>query len=120
LPSHLITTEDKTINLSPKFTFAEGAALPIAFFTVHQCLNFIGNLKAGETIIIHTATGAVGLVAIQMAQSIGAKVIATAGRKSKRNYLKSQGVQNVFSSRNLDFEKGVLDATGGKGVNMVC
>jgi NADPH:quinone reductase-like Zn-dependent oxidoreductase len=79
----------------------------------------IGKLKAGETILIHTATGAVGLAAIQIAQSIGANVIATAGRKAKRTYLKSQGVDHVFSSQNLDFEKGVLEATGGKGVDMI-
>jgi phthiocerol/phenolphthiocerol synthesis type-I polyketide synthase C len=99
LPSHVIMHESSMVNLPSNMTFAEGATLPTVFITVYHCLVTVAKLKAGETILIHTASGGVGLCAVQIAQNIGAKIVATAGSKRKRAYLNFIGVKNVFNSR---------------------
>jgi phthiocerol/phenolphthiocerol synthesis type-I polyketide synthase C len=99
LPSHVVMNESSMVNLPLQMTFAEGATLPTVFITVYHCLISVAKLKAGETILIHTASGGVGLCAVQIAQDIGAKIVATAGSKRKRAYLNFIGVKNVFNSR---------------------
>ena len=73
----------------------------------------------GETVLIHSAAGGVGGAAIQLAQRAGATVIATAGTKEKRDYLRQLGVEHVFDSRSLDFYNQVMEVTGGRGVDIV-
>lgn len=97
----------------------EAAAIPIAFLTAHQALVGVAGLKAGERVLIHAATGGVGLAALQLARTLGAEVLATAGSDEKRAYLRSLGVRHVFDSRTLAFADGVMEATGGEGVDVV-
>jgi acyl transferase domain-containing protein/NADPH:quinone reductase-like Zn-dependent oxidoreductase/surfactin synthase thioesterase subunit/NAD(P)-dependent dehydrogenase (short-subunit alcohol dehydrogenase family)/acyl carrier protein len=77
------------------------------------------NLKRGDRVLIHSATGGVGLAAIQIAQMVGAEVYATAGNEEKRDYLRSLGVKFVSNSRSLEFFDDILEWTGGKGVDVV-
>ena len=61
--------------------------------------------------LIHSATGGVGLAAIQLAWEAGAEVFATAGTKEKREFLRSLGIRHVMDSRSLDFADEVLEST---------
>jgi 1-acyl-sn-glycerol-3-phosphate acyltransferase len=97
----------------------DAAALPCAFVTSVYALETIARLSAGERVLIHAATGGVGLAAIQVAQALGAEIFATAGNDEKRALLRELGVQHVFDSRSLDFADGVLAATDGEGVDVV-
>jgi phthiocerol/phenolphthiocerol synthesis type-I polyketide synthase C len=99
IPSHLVMHERHTVALPPEMTFAEGATLPTVFLTTFHCLVTVANLKAGETILIHTASGGVGLCAVQLAKKLGANIVATAGSRRKRNYLRAIGLKHVFHSR---------------------
>jgi myxalamid-type polyketide synthase MxaB len=69
--------------------------------------------------LIHAAAGGVGLAAIQIAQSVGATVFATAGSDVKRDFVRSLGVSHVYNSRGTDFAKQILDDTDGQGVDVV-
>ena len=60
-------------------------------------------MKAGDRVLIHAATGGVGLAALQIAQRAGAEIFATAGSPEKRQYLQSLGVEHIMNSRTLDF-----------------
>lgn len=95
------------------------APIYIPYITALRALKQIANLKKGETVLIHSATGAVGLAAIQYAQSVGAKIIATAGSEEKRAYLRSLGVLRCSDSRSLDFVQDVMTWTEGRGVDVV-
>jgi 1-acyl-sn-glycerol-3-phosphate acyltransferase len=95
------------------------AASPCAFVTAVYALERIAALQPGERVLIHAATGGVGLAALQVARAIGAEVLATAGSDEKRALLGELGVEHVFDSRSLDFADGVLAATGGDGVDVV-
>ncbi len=100
-------------------TFAEGASIPITFLTCEYALNKLAKLKAGERVLIHAATGGIGLAAIQVAQRIGAEVFATAGSDEKREYLRRLGIQHVMDSRSLDFSDEIASITEGEGVDVV-
>jgi acyl transferase domain-containing protein/surfactin synthase thioesterase subunit/NADPH:quinone reductase-like Zn-dependent oxidoreductase len=102
-----------------RLSAAAAAALPIASMTAWYALRQVASLQAGQRILIHSATGGTGLAAVQLAQAIGAEVLATAGSEAKRQRLHDLGVNHVFDSRTSDFERQALEATGGEGVDVV-
>ncbi|GLW63698.1 polyketide synthase [Actinomadura rubrobrunea] len=97
----------------------EAAATPIAFLTAVYGLEYLARLREGETVLIHSATGGVGLAALQVARRNGAEVYATAGTEEKRELLRSLGVRHVMDSRSLRFADEVRELTGGRGVDVV-
>jgi myxalamid-type polyketide synthase MxaB len=100
-------------------TFEEAATIPIAFLTAQYALTHLANLKRGERLLVHAASGGVGLAALQLARRAGAEVFATAGSPAKRSYLESLGVRYVYGSRTLDFAAQVREDTGGEGIDVV-
>ena len=100
-------------------TFEEAAAIPSVFMTAHHALIELARLEAGERILIHAATGGVGMAALQVAQRIGARIYATAGSEAKRRLLYSMGIRHVFDSRSLSFADKLMSATRGAGVDVV-
>lgn len=100
-------------------SFAQAGAVPVAFLTAWYALWHKGRLQPGETVLVHSASGGVGLAALEMARWSGATVLATAGTAEKRDLLRGLGVAHVFDSRSLDFVEGVREATGGRGVDLV-
>jgi NADPH:quinone reductase-like Zn-dependent oxidoreductase/acyl carrier protein len=100
-------------------SYAAAASIPSAFLTAHYALNEIGRLRRGETVLIHSATGGVGLAAIALARRAGANIVATAGTPEKRAHLLAMGIAHVLDSRSLAFADGVMQATGGRGVDVV-
>ncbi|MCC4314382.1 type I polyketide synthase [Streptomyces malaysiensis] len=95
------------------------AGLPIAFLTAWYALRHVGQVTAGERVLIHSATGGTGLAAIAVARLLGAEVLATAGSEEKRRFLRGMGISRVMDSRSLDFRDEVKEATGGEGVDVV-
>lgn len=90
--------------------------------TAHYSLLDIGRLQAGEIVLIHSAAGGVGQMAIQIALMQGARVLATCGSESKREILRRRyGIPDcdIFSSRDESFVKGVLGATNGRGADVI-
>jgi acyl transferase domain-containing protein/NADPH:quinone reductase-like Zn-dependent oxidoreductase/NAD(P)-dependent dehydrogenase (short-subunit alcohol dehydrogenase family)/acyl carrier protein len=102
-----------------RLTAAEASALPVAYVTALYALAELGHVRAGERVLIHSATGGVGLAAIQLCRHLGVDVLATAGTEAKRAYLRTLGVEHVFDSRTLAFADGVRACTGGRGVDVV-
>jgi NADPH:quinone reductase-like Zn-dependent oxidoreductase/NAD(P)-dependent dehydrogenase (short-subunit alcohol dehydrogenase family)/aryl carrier-like protein len=108
--------------LQGDMSFSDAAALPCILTTAWFSLIDTARLQKGETILIHSAAGGVGQMAIQIAQRVGARVLVTVGSPAKRQLLKDQyGIseEDMFSSRDDSFVKGVLAATNGKGVEVV-
>ena len=103
--------------LPPEISLLQGATIPVAFVTAELALRQL-SLRAGQRLLIHAASGGVGLAAVQLAQAAGAEVFATASRR-KQAYLRSLGVAHVFDSRSTSFAEGILAATGGQGVDAV-
>ncbi|WP_254390853.1 type I polyketide synthase [Streptomyces sp. AC550_RSS872] len=117
--SHTTTHQALVGPMPADMDFAQAATLPIAFLTVHHSLGHLARLAPGETLLVHGAAGGVGLAALRYARLRGAEVIATAGTEHKRNLLRLLGVRHVADSRSLHFAEEVLDATSGRGVDVV-
>jgi len=114
------TTYSPLVAKKPQhLTFEEATTIPIAFLTAHYALNFLARIEPGERVLIHAATGGVGLAAIQLAKRAGAEVFATAGSPEKRDFLKAIGVEHIMNSRTLAFADEVLARTNGRGVDVV-
>ncbi|MFG1248509.1 SDR family NAD(P)-dependent oxidoreductase [Xanthobacter flavus] len=97
----------------------DAATLPAAFMTAHYALVDIGRLLPEEQVLVHLATGGVGLAAIQVARNIGAGILASAGSDAKRDHLRALGITCVMNSRSLEFAEDVRAATSGRGVDVV-
>ncbi|GCE30404.1 polyketide synthase [Dictyobacter alpinus] len=102
-----------------QLNFAEAASTPLVFLTAYYSLCHVGRLTRGERILIHAASGGVGLAAVQIAQWIGAEIFATAGSPEKRQFLRELGIQHVLDSRSLSFVDEIFALTAGQGVDVV-
>lgn len=100
-------------------SFGEAAARPSVYATTWYALHRLCRLSRGERVLIHSATGGVGLAAISIAQYLGAEIFATAGTEAKRRYLRDLGIDHVFDSRSTEFADEIRDRTGGEGVDVV-
>lgn len=103
-------------------TFEAAATLPLAYATAYYSLIELGRLSEGETVLIHSAAGAVGQAAINIAQMIGAEVLVTVGSTEKKELLMGEfGLpeDHVFYSRNTSFGDGVRRAANGQGVDVI-
>jgi acyl transferase domain-containing protein/thioester reductase-like protein/NADPH:quinone reductase-like Zn-dependent oxidoreductase/NAD(P)-dependent dehydrogenase (short-subunit alcohol dehydrogenase family)/SAM-dependent methyltransferase len=119
--SHL-KVHPATVALLPNhWTVEEGCCIALPFMTGHEAFVELAKLKTGENVLIHTASGAVGLIAIQMCIRMGAsEIFATAGSRRKRRYLRNiLGLKYVFNSRDTKFGEEIGRITGGMGVNVV-
>ncbi|HXO00971.1 MAG TPA: SDR family NAD(P)-dependent oxidoreductase, partial [Stellaceae bacterium] len=119
IASRAVTRADAVFAISPGMSFAAAATLPVAFVTASYSLATLARLMPGESVLIHAASGGVGLAAIQIAKSRGATVIASAGSGAKRAFLRLVGADHVCDSRELRFVAAVREATGGAGVDAV-
>ncbi|MFL6594022.1 MAG: SDR family NAD(P)-dependent oxidoreductase [Chthoniobacterales bacterium] len=117
--SHVVESIDRVWKIPDTLGFVEAASIPVVFGTAFHALVTLARLRKGDTILIHAAAGGVGLAAVQLAQQIGAIVLATAGNEEKRDYLRSLGVAQVMDSRTLDFADETLRFTNGRGVDVV-
>ncbi|PZN09740.1 MAG: NADPH:quinone oxidoreductase [Bacillota bacterium] len=99
--------------------FEEAAAIPEAFFTAYQTLFWIGRLQAGERVLIHAGASGVGTAAIQLARDAGADVLVTAGSEAKLAACRALGASHAFNYKEGPFARRVLEATGGRGVDLV-
>ncbi|CAF0818008.1 unnamed protein product [Didymodactylos carnosus] len=106
--SYIVVDQTQISHIPSNFTMEEASGVPTAFLTVMLALEDRARLAQGQSILIHAASGAVGLAAIQYCQMIGANVICTAGTEDKRTFLKEKcGVTHVFNSRDLSFASNV-------------
>ncbi len=119
LSAFLLANQVNVFPKPPGLSLEAAATLPIVFSTVIYALEKLGRLQRGERVLIHSASGGVGLAAVQYAKHVGAEIYATVGTEEKREYLRSLGVQNIFNSHTSDFADQILAATNGEGVDVV-
>jgi mycoketide-CoA synthase len=102
------------------WSFTEAAAFPVAFLTAWYGLRDLAGLSRGESLLLHTATGGVGMAATQLARHWGAEIYATAS-PGKWDRLRELGFddQRISTSRTLDFEPTLRERTGGRGFDVV-
>jgi myxalamid-type polyketide synthase MxaB len=117
--SHALTLAEFVAHKPEHLTFEEAATIPICFLTVQHALRDLGKIRPGERVLIHAATGGVGLAAIQIARQANAEIFATAGSPRKREYLAALGIEHIMDSRSLEFREQIMEATNGEGIDLV-
>ncbi len=117
--SYTIASHKYMVKKPASLSFEEAATVPIAFLTAYYALVYLGRMREGERVLIHSASGGVGLAAVQLARRAGAEIFATAGTEEKRDFLRSLGIEYVFDSRSLDFAEEIERITEGTGVDLV-
>ncbi|KAL6237837.1 hypothetical protein BDW75DRAFT_237890 [Aspergillus navahoensis] len=100
----------------------DAATMPSVYITAAYCLIHLARLQEGESVLIHSACGGVGLAAIRVCEYVGAKIYATVGSDEKAQYLIDRfGIprHHIFNSRSADFRHDVMRETNGRGVDVV-
>ena len=97
--------------------FASGACLPMNYLTAHFALAVRGDLREGQTVLVHGAAGGIGTAVIQMAKALGANVIGVASSSEKKDVARRAGADEAIGVDG--FKEAVKTLTGGTGVDVV-
>ena len=120
--THLVTSHHYCTKIPDSLSFEDAATMPCVYSTALYALLDIGRLEAGQTVLIHSACGGVGLAAIQVSQMAGAEIYCTVGSEEKARHLEvefSIPRTRIFNSREPSFLDDVISATDGRGVDLV-
>ncbi|WZH49456.1 Polyketide synthase [Fusarium acuminatum] len=119
--THVVVSENLCERIPDDLSFEDAATMPCVFATSYYSIFNIGNLKKGQSILVHSACGGVGISTIQLAQMAGATIYATVSSEEKIKYLENTfGLDRscIFNSRNDSFVDGVMSKTNGQGVDL--
>lgn len=119
LASHVVTDEVLLARKPAHISHAQAATVPLAYGTAYYALVERARLGAGESVLIHAASGGVGQAAMTLARRCGARIFATAGSPRKREFVAAAGAQAVMDSRSLDFAGELRELTQGAGVDVI-
>ncbi|EED13058.1 polyketide synthase, putative [Talaromyces stipitatus ATCC 10500] len=120
--SEITLPQTLCVKICDFMTFEQGAAIPCVYATATMALVDKANIRPGQTVLIHSACGGVGLAAIQIAQMMGAMVYCTVSNEDKSKYLvENHNIPraNIFNSRDSSFVRDVMRMTNGRGVDVV-
>jgi NADPH2:quinone reductase len=115
----VVSAEDHFVPVPDAISDEQAAASMVHGLTAHYLVNDAHKLKPGETALVHAAAGGVGLLVVQMARAVGARVIGTASSEQKAQIAREAGADEVIVFTRKDFEEEVKRLTGGKGVEVV-
>jgi NADPH2:quinone reductase len=115
---YLLCEQAAVHRLPEHVTFAQGAALGVPYLTAALALFERGRLEPGDTVLVHGASGGVGLAALQFAKAFGATTIGSAGTPRGADLVRGQGADAVDHGT-PGYERRILELTGGRGVDLV-
>lgn len=115
----IATNATNVFRLPARVSFEEGAALGVPYGTAHRALFARGQARAGETVLVHGASGGVGTAAVQLARAAGLRVFGTGGTDEGRKLVRKNGADEVFDHGAEDYQERILAATNGTGVNLI-
>ncbi|WP_371935045.1 SDR family NAD(P)-dependent oxidoreductase, partial [Mycobacterium sp. TY813] len=118
--SSVVVDQRVIVQVPPGWSVAEAAGVPVVFLTALYGLADLAAVRPGESVLVHAATGGVGMAAVQLARHWGAEVFVTAS-SGKWDTLRGMGFDedHIANSRTLEFEEKFLSVTGGRGVDVV-
>lgn len=116
---YAVSDHGRAMKVPDGMGFEQAATLPIGLNTLHNALITAGRMKAGEAVMVQGASSGVGIIGLQIAKLMGAKlVVGTSTNEARRARLKEFGADLAVDTRDPKWPQQVLDATGGKGVNL--
>jgi NADPH:quinone reductase len=116
---YTLTLEDQAQKLPANITFDQGAAIWVPYGTAYHALKQEAKGRAGETVLVHGASGGVGSAAVQIARGEGLTVFGTAGTDRGLDLIKREGAHQAFNHTKTGYTDEIMQATGGRGVDIV-
>jgi NADPH2:quinone reductase len=114
-----LALEDQVHRLPPNISFEQGAGIWVPYGTAYHALHHFAKARAGETVLVHGASGGVGTAALQIARAMGLTVFGTAGTDKGLDLVKREGAQQTFHHGKAGYHEEILKATGGRGVDVI-
>ncbi len=115
----VVCPEGRGFPLGPRVSFAQGAAVGVPYTTAYRALFNRGRAQPGETVLIHGATGGVGIAAVQLAHHRGLRVIGSAGSAASLGAVREHGADVAVRHDQEGYREAILDATGRRGVHLI-
>lgn len=115
----VVCTPQQVHPLPANTTFGQGAALGVPYATAYRALFQRANAKAGETVLVHGATGGVGIAAVELARARGLRVIGTGGTDKGLAAARDHGADVLVNHRAPGYTDEIMKATGGRGVDLI-
>jgi NADPH:quinone reductase len=116
---YALALESQVHPLAPKVSFAQGASVWVPYGTAYHALFHSAEARASETVLIHGASGGVGIASVQMARAMGLTIFGTAGTQKGLDLAKREGAHQVFDHTKSGYQDEILRATGGRGVDII-
>ncbi|XP_010115766.1 PREDICTED: quinone oxidoreductase, partial [Chlamydotis macqueenii] len=116
---YAVAAANTVFPLSDKFDFKQGAAIGIPYFTAYRALFHKGRARAGESVLVHGASGGVGIATCQIARAYGLKVLGTAGTEEGMNVVLRNGAHQAFNHREANYIDKIKECTGMEGVDLI-
>jgi NADPH2:quinone reductase len=116
---YALANQNDVFTLPEHLSFSQGAAVNIPYGTAYHALIQKACAKPGETLLVHGASGGVGIAAVQIGVALGMKVIGTAGSQKGLDLVLKQGAQYVLNHTSTDHFKEIMELTEGKGVDVI-
>jgi len=116
---YALALESQVYGLPEKISFAQGAGLWVPYGTAYTALYHHANARAAETLLIHGASGGVGLAAVQWASAQGMTIMGTAGSQRGLDLIKKEGAHYGFDHTKAGYPEEILKATDGRGVDVI-
>ncbi|MDQ4123748.1 MAG: NADPH:quinone reductase [Acidobacteriota bacterium] len=114
-----LSDENQIFPLPENVSFEQGAGVFVPYATAFRGLFQRGGAQAGETVLIHGASGGVGIAAVQWARNVGLKIIGTASSEAGRNLVMNEGADYVFDHKAENYLAEILKITDNRGVNII-
>jgi NADPH2:quinone reductase len=105
--------------LAADVSFAQGAGVWVPYGTAYHALHHAAAVHAGETVLVHGASGGVGVAALQLARASGMRVFGTAGSPKGLDLVRREGAAQAFDHGAPGYRDEILEATGGRGVDVI-
>jgi len=116
---YALADESQVYALPDKISFAQGAGLWVPYGTAYHALHHHAKAHAGETLLIHGASGGVGIAAVQFARAQGLTVIGTAGTQRGLDLVKKEGAHHAFDHTKPGYAEEIMKVTGGRGLDVI-
>ena len=116
---YTLALEEQVNRLPDKVSFEQGAGVWVPYGTAYHALHHFAKARAGETVLVHGASGGVGTASVQIAHAMGMTVFGTAGTDKGLDIVKREGAQRAFNHRTAGYHEEIMKASGGKGVNVI-
>jgi NADPH2:quinone reductase len=116
---YALALEEQVHLLPVKVDFKEGAGIWVPYGTAYHALYHSAKAHASETVLVHGASGGVGIAALQIGRAMGLRVLGTAGTPKGVEIAKREGAHQVFDHRKSGYQDEILQATGKRGVDIV-